>query len=252
MGYKLVSQSVSFAAGGLLRWKNMRGVVFLFRFNFWWGVSGGGLSIFFCLCSLSKWSSCNYFQCFQSREEKKKSLTAQCFLKVHVLVWNQETQKGFAELQYIHKLRVRNLCFDTCEGKKKIKYFSFSLWLCVFICVQLRVEAISLPPPAFCCLLVGPPFTKTLWTASGWLKHSQTTQWRYTLTGLCLKDNIQVCPSPHIRFKILRLFSFASKSLLKIEIFTKEKKTLFFCKNSVVKLILLQFCRFFFMFWLFA
>lgn len=155
---------------------------------------------------------------------------------VHVLVWNHETQKGFAELQYIIVRNLQTLCKELVLwhlwGKKKKKNFSFSLWLCVFICVQLRVEAISLPPPAFCCLLVGPPFTKTLWTASGWLKHSQSTQWRYTLTGLCLKDNIQVCPSLHIRFKILRLFSFASKSLLKIEIFTKEKKHFSFVKTQ--------------------
>lgn len=196
---------------------------------------------FSCLCSFSKRSpENNYFQRFQSREEKKRlSLTAQCFLKVWYMFWYEimKLRKGLQSSSTWSNCQkfansMQGTCALTLVREKKIKYFSFSLWLCVFICVQLRVEAISLPPPAFCCLLVGPPFTKTLWTASGWLKHSQSTQWRYTLTGLCLKDNIQVCLSLHIRFKILRLFSFASKSLLKIEIFTKEKKHFSFVKTQ--------------------
>lgn len=218
-------------------------------------MSGGGLSIFFCLCSLSKWSSCNYFQRFQSREEKKKrlSLTAQCFLKVHVLVWIQETQKEFAELQYMEwlsemcKLHARNLCFDTCEGeKKKSNTFLFPCGcVCLFVCSSVwrpshclhRRSAVS-----WLALLLQRLSELPVGDWSTARPRSEDTLWQ-----VCVWRTIFRFARAYISdSKYLDCFHLHQSLCWRLRFSQKRKKTLFFCKNSVVKLILLQFCRFFF------
>lgn len=142
----------------------------------------------------SKRSCCNYFRLSQSWEAKKLitvSLGTEHFLKVKLFVRDLATQEAkivflFTNLQRSCEALMLGQWWGGVKKKKKKSFSLPLLWLRVFIFLQLRVEAISLPPLVFCCLPAGLPFTKTPSTASGWLKRSQTTQSRYTLTGLWL------------------------------------------------------------------